>query len=123
MENRGQKHHKQRLIEAFKEELITILAGELGDPRIGLLTVTDVVMNQRATSLRIYVDAEGSDEEVIQTMQGLTSATGFIRHELAESLGLRQAPELFFHLDRSEQYGARIEELLTRINKKKKREE
>ena len=123
MENRGQKHHKERLVEAFKEELITILNGELGDPRIGLLTVTEVVMNEGGKSLRVYISVAGTEDEAQQTLKGLVSATGYIRHELAENLSLRQAPELSFHIDRSEQYGARIEELLDRIEKRKKREE
>jgi ribosome-binding factor A len=123
MENRGQKHHKERLIEAFKEELITILGGELGDPRIGLLTVTEVIMNEGGNSLRVYVSVEGSEEEQRQTLQGLSSTTGFIRHELAENLSLRTPPELTFHIDQSEQYGARIDELLNRIQKKRKREQ
>ena len=123
MENRGQKHHKERLVEAFKEELITILGGELGDPRIGLLTVTEVILNESGNSLRVYVSVEGSEEEQSQTLKGLTSATGFIRHELAENLSLRQPPEISFHIDHSQQYGARIDELLNRIQKKRKREQ
>ena len=119
MESRGQKHHKQRRIEAFKEELITILGGELGDPRIGLLTVNEVVMNEGGKALRVYVAVAGSEEDVRQTMQGLLSATSFIRHELAENLSLRQPPELSFHIS-SQKYAARIEELLTRIEKKKR---
>jgi ribosome-binding factor A len=117
VESRGQKHHKQRLIEAFKEELITILGGELGDPRIGLLTVNEVVMNEGKV-LRVYVAVAGSEEEVHETMQGLLSATSFIRHELTENLSLRQPPELSFHIS-SQRYVALIEELLTRIEKKK----
>ena len=42
MENRAQQHHRERLTEALKEEIATIVEGELGDPRIGLVTVTDV---------------------------------------------------------------------------------
>ncbi len=123
MENRGQKHHKERLVEAFKEELITILGGELGDPRVGLLTVTEVIMNDAGNALRVYVALEGSEEEQRQTLQGLSSATGFIRHQLAENLSLRTPPELFFHIDHSEQYGSRIDELLSRIHKKRKLEQ
>jgi len=52
-------------------------------------------------------------------MQGLTAAVGFIRREVGERLQLRHPPELFFHLDRSEQYGARIDELLKRARKVK----
>ncbi len=119
LESRAQKHHKERRLEAFKEELITILAGELGDPRIGLLTVNEVVMNEGGKALRVYVSVAGSEEEVRQTMQGLLSATSFIRHELAENLSLRQPPELTFHIS-SQKYASRIDELLARIDKKKR---
>lgn len=121
MENRGQKYHKERLAEAFKEEIAIILAGELSDPRIGLLTVTEVVLNDGGKALRVFVSVEGSEEEERRTLAGLNSAVGFIRHELAEALSLRQAPEISFCIDHSQQYGARIDELLNRIQKKEKR--
>ncbi len=69
----------------------------------------------------MYLSVEGSEEEQSQTLEGLASATGFIRHELAENLSLRQPPEISFHIDHSQQYGARIDELLNRIQKKRKR--
>jgi ribosome-binding factor A len=50
----------------------------------------------------------------------LNAARGYIRHELTRRLGVRQAPDVLFVLDRSEQYGGRIEELLHRIEKRKK---
>jgi ribosome-binding factor A len=50
----------------------------------------------------------------------LNAARAFIRHELTRRLGVRQAPEVFFVLDRSEQYGGRIEQLLQRIQKRKR---
>lgn len=119
MENRGQKYHKERLIEAFKEELITILGGELGDPRLGLLTVNEVIMNEGGKALRVYVSVDGSEEDVRLSAQALLSATSFIRHELAENLSLRQPPELSFQVS-SEKSATRIEELLTRIGKKRR---
>lgn len=110
--------------EALREEIETIVEGELGDPRIGLAAVTSVVMAQDSRSARIFVSVEGDDNEAERTIEGLTAAVGFIRHEVAERLKLRRSPELHFHLDRSDQQGARIDELLhrtkKRANKKKK---
>jgi len=54
------------------------------------------------------------------TMAGIDSAKGFIRHELVERLQLRHAPELHFVIDQSEQYGARIDQLLERVKKRKR---
>ena len=118
MEKRGQKYHRERLGEALREEIETILEGELGDPRIGLVNVSGVVLAADGRSARILVNVEGDDEESARSLQGLVAATGFIRREVAERLHLRRPPELLFQLDRSEQYAARIDELLSRTRRK-----
>ena len=117
MERRGQKYHRERLGEALREEIETLIEGELGDPRIGLARVTAVELAEDARSARIRVAVEGSAEEGERSLEGLAAAAGFIRHELAERLQLRRAPELFFELDRTDQFAARINELLKRAKK------
>lgn len=118
MERRGQKYHRERLGEALREEIETIVEGELGDPRIGLVSVSQVILAGDARSARVFVEVLGDEEEASRTMQGLTAALGFIRREVGQRLQLRHPPELFFQLDRSGQYEARIDELLTRTRKK-----
>lgn len=120
MENRGAKYHRARIGEALKEEIATMIEGELGDPRIGLASVSEVQLAPDAKSARVFVVVQGSDEDAENTMEGLNAASGFIRRELTERLQLRQAPELFFQLDRSEQTGGRIDELLKRIEQRRK---
>ncbi len=120
MEHRGAKYHRARVGEALKEEIITMLEGELGDPRIGLASVTEVQLAPDARSARVFVSVEGSEDEADKTLEGLNAARGYIRRELTERLQLRQAPELFFQLDRSEQSGGRIDELLKRIEQRRK---
>jgi ribosome-binding factor A len=68
----------------------------------------------------VFVAAAGDDEEAKQSLEGLNAARGYIRHELTQRLGVRQAPDVVFVLDRSEKYGGRIEELLQRIEKRKR---
>src|SRR5579864_4391848 len=121
MENRGQKYHRGRLQGTLREELAALVEGELGDPRIGLVSVSEVHLGPDGRSARVFIAAAGSDEEAEQSLEGLNAARGYIRHELTRRLAVRQAPEIFFVLDRSEQYGGRIEELLQRIEKRKKR--
>jgi ribosome-binding factor A len=118
VERRGQKYHRERLGEALREEIETILEGELGDPRIGLVNVSEVQLSQDGRSARVFVVVAGSDEEAQRTMQGLLNATGFMRRELAEHLQLRHPPELHFQLDRSQEYKSRIDELLKRTTKR-----
>ncbi|HXY78649.1 MAG TPA: 30S ribosome-binding factor RbfA [Candidatus Acidoferrales bacterium] len=118
MEKRGLKHHRERLGEALREEIETLVEGELGDPRIGLVGVTGVELAADGRSAQVLVDVEGDDEEAERSLEGLDAAKAYIRHELADRLRLRRAPELFFRLDRSERDKARIEELLQRAKKR-----
>ena len=118
MEKRGAKYHRERLGEALREEIETIVEGELADPRIGLASVIAVVMAEDSRSARVLVAVVGSDEECQQSLEGLAAATGFIRHEVADRLHLRRAPELFFQLDRSDKFQTRVDELLKRTKKK-----
>lgn len=120
MENRGQKYHRERQSEALREEIEIILEGELADPRIGLVHVSEVQLAPDGRSARVFVVVEGDDVEAESTMQGLAAAVGFIRRELVERLRLRRAPELLFQLDRSPQFQARIDELLDRTRKRQK---
>src|SRR5437667_9654986 len=105
----------------MREEIETIVEGELGDPRIGLVSVTSVELADDSRSARVYVSVEGDEEEASRSLAGLTAAVGFVRREIAENLHLRRPPELHFQLDLSHKYGARIDELLTRAEKRKKK--
>jgi len=120
VEKRAVKYHRGRLGEALREEIETIVEGELGDPRIGLVSVTEVHLGADGRTARVFVSAAGSDKEAEESLEGLTAARGYIRHELTRRLGVRQAPEIFFVLDRTDQYGGRIDQLLHRIEKRKK---
>lgn len=121
MENRSAQHHKDRQVEAIKEELTLIVTGELNDPRIGLVTVNEVVMAPGGKSARIYVSLEGNEKEQKQSLSALTEAVGFIRHQLADALSLRVAPDVHFVADTSVLHGARVEQLLTRIEKRERK--
>ena len=118
MEKRGQKYHRERLAEALREELDTILEGELGDPRIGLASITAMHLSDDGRSAHVMVAVDGDDAEAESTLEGLNAAKNFVRHELVERLHLRRAPELFFQVDRSHQMESRVEELLSRAKKR-----
>jgi ribosome-binding factor A len=120
MERRGQKHHRERLSEALREEIETILEGELADPRIGLASVSGLEMAEDGRSAHVLIAVTGDQAEADRTLEGLNAARNFVRHELAERLHLRRAPELFFRIDRSAQLEGRVEELLARTKKRNK---
>ncbi len=120
MEKRGLKYHRGRLGEALREEIETLVEGELADPRIGLVSVSRVLMAEDGRSAQVLVDVDGDDDEAERSLEGLQAARQYIRHELVERLRLRRAPELFFRLDRAEREKARVEELLQRAKKRNK---
>jgi len=120
VEKRGAQHHRGRLGEALREEIETLVEGELGDPRIGLVRVVGVHLAEDGRSAQVLVDIEGDDVEAERSLEGLDAAKAYIRRELADRLRLRRAPELLFRLDRSEREKARVEELLARAKKRSK---
>ncbi len=95
-----------------------MIEGELTDPRIGLATVTDVRMSPDGKAAHISIHVSGDDKEAEQTLEGLAAARNYIRHELLDRLRIRHAPDLFFQLDRSQQFETRIDELLRRVKKR-----
>ena len=120
MERRGLKHHRGRVGEVLREEIETLVEGELADPRIGLVSVTAVHLADDGRSAEVWVNVEGDDVEADQSIEGLEAAREYIRHELVSRLRIRRAPELYFRLDRAEKDRSRVEELLERSRKRSK---
>ena len=118
--DRKAQYHRNRLNDALRDEIGAILEGELADPRIGLATVSQVELSPDGRTAHVLIAVDEDDTAAEQTLEGLAAAKGYIRHEVAERLHLRHAPDFIFRLDRSQQVGARIDELLKRINKRSK---
>src|SRR5579864_4294740 len=93
-EQRGRQHHRQRIGEALKEEIGALLEGELGDPRVGLCHVNEILLAPDGKSARVFIHVDGDDAEAKETLEALTNAKGFIRRELLIRLGKRHIPEL-----------------------------
>lgn len=118
-EQRGRQHHMERIGEALKEEIGAMIEGELRDPRIALCTITEVLLSPDGKSARVYLQVAGDERERQDTVKAVNAARGYIKGQLLERLGVRHVPELTFLLDLSDEYGARIDELLGRIKKRK----
>lgn len=120
-EQRGRTYHRARVGETLKEEIGVIIEGELGDPRIALCTVTEIALAPDGKSARVYIEVAGDERESEQTIAAINAAKGYIKRELLIRLGVRHVPELNFLLDKSQEYGSRIDDLLGRIKKRKKK--
>jgi ribosome-binding factor A len=106
-----------RLQDQIREEVTEMIELELKDPRIGFATVTQVELRPDLRSAYIRVSVEGGKEAQEETLEGLQSATGYLRHELSLRLQLGRVPELIFILDHSAEDIDRIESLLKQTNK------
>jgi ribosome-binding factor A len=106
-------HRPERIAEEIRNEVGSLLAGELKDPRLAIaMTVNEVRVSPDLKQVRIFVGITGTEEEQASTLEGLNAASGYIRHELVERLQLRRAPEISFAIDRSDEYSQHIEDLL-----------
>ncbi len=88
---------------------------KLKDPRIGMVTITEVEADADLKNARVFVSVLGSAEQESDTLEGLVSAAGFIRSELMKVLHLRPMPRLEFRMDDTIARGARTLELLEQI--------
>jgi ribosome-binding factor A len=100
----------------MRREVADILANRVRDPRVGsMVSVTDVEVTPDLSLARIYVSVLTSGTERDHALEALQRSTPFVRRELAPRLGLREMPEIRFVHDTSIERGARIEDLLRRI--------
>ncbi len=106
-----------RVNDEIAKEMASIIRGELKDPRIGVITsVLRVETTQDLKYCKVFISVLGNDEEKANVMKGLKSASGYIRHLLAERINLRITPELSFKLDDSVEYGIKMSKLIDRIS-------
>jgi ribosome-binding factor A len=106
----------ERLGELILAEISDLIARDIKDPRIGFVTFTRVEMSDDLRYAKVFVSILGSAQEKTRTLQGLSSATGYIRRHLGRALHLRYTPEITFLLDASLEHGAKIAQLLRQLH-------
>jgi ribosome-binding factor A len=100
----------------MRREIADILQRKLRDPRLSaMVSVTDVELTHDLSLARVYVGVLADAEERERVLEALRNAAGFVRHELGTRLDLRELPEIRFEFDTSIERGARVDELLRRI--------
>nr|HID59883.1 30S ribosome-binding factor RbfA [Desulfobacterales bacterium] len=111
--NRVKRAH--RVGDLIRDELSDILLKKVKDPRLEMVTITDVKVTANLRLARIYFSvynaSKGKDDAII----GFKSAFGFLKRELGSRLKLRYMPELRFCYDESIEYGAHINMVLKAV--------
>jgi ribosome-binding factor A len=115
-------HRTLRLAEALREELAELIAYEMSDPRVGDVTVSEVITSpdKRHAQIRIGLAGGGDPKEALAALE---HARGFLRRTLSERLDTFRIPELHFEPDVSVTLGPRMETLLKRVRKGRPRGE
>lgn len=108
---------EDQLSGVITRELSDLIHTRMKDPRIGFASITGVELSHDLRYAKVYVSVLGTSQEQRETMRGLGSAKGFLRHELAQRLTIRHVPEIAFHLDESIARGARVMDLLKQVQK------
>lgn len=103
----------ERVNELLLSEISRVVLREVKDPRIGFATVTRVETSRDLHHARVLISVLGSRDQKRQSLDGLNSASGFIRSQMSRELHLRYTPELQFILDDSLERAAEISKLIT----------
>ena len=107
----------EKLAELIREEVIQIVGYELDDPRVASVTVTDVRVVEYLRDARVFVTAEGTEEERVAALKALQKAAPYVRRQLGMVLNLKYTPEIHFVRDTVEESATRVEALLSEIAK------
>jgi ribosome-binding factor A len=105
----------ERTADTLKEEIAQIVGYELEDPRLTMVTVTDVRLSADKRAARVYVTVAGDEQEHQAALAALKHAAPYVRKQLGLSLNLPRTPEIHFVRDRVEEEGERVDQLLHKI--------
>ena len=107
----------EKVAGIIQKEVSEIIQFELKDPKIGFITITDVIVTNDLSIAKIYVSFLGQKAREEAGMKALERSKGFIRTNLAKRMTLRKVPELQFKIDDSLERGNKIEKILYEMNK------
>jgi ribosome-binding factor A len=112
----------ERVADIIREEISQIVGYELEDPRLTMVTVTDVRLSENRRDAHVFVTVAGTEEEHRLALDALRHAAPYVRKQLSLSLNLPRTPEIHFLRDTVEEKGARVDRLLQEIEQERAKE-
>lgn len=107
-----------RINMEVQRELSEIIRSGIKDPRIHPMTsVVAVEVTSDLKYCKAYISVLGDEEAAKATVEGLRSASSYVRRELARRVNLRNTPEIKFILDQSIEYGVNMSKLIDEVTK------
>jgi ribosome-binding factor A len=106
-----------RVADQIQRDLAEIIAFELKDPRVGMVTLTEVQVTPDYAHAKVYFTLlKDSKEEIKQTVEGLAKAAGYLRNQLGKRLHIHTLPQLHFVHDTSTSRGMQMSALIEQAN-------
>ena len=104
----------QRVGDFLKRELASLIQFEVRDPRVGMVSVTDVEVSRDMSHAKVFVTVLGKEtqEETAESIEVLNQAAGFLRTQVAKSNNARTTPKLRFYFDSSVGRGQQLSKLI-----------
>ncbi|HTE15707.1 MAG TPA: 30S ribosome-binding factor RbfA [Burkholderiales bacterium] len=102
----------RRIAEQVQRELSEIIRLELKDPRVGMITLTDVEVTADYEHAKVFFTRLGDVADNKAVTHALEHAAGFLRSELAQRIRMRTVPQLHFEYDESVERGVRLSNLI-----------
>lgn len=106
-----------RVADQIQRDLSEIVARELKDPRVGMVTITEVQLTADYAHAKVFFTTLVDQPDAIRnTLVGLTKAAGFLRGQLGRRLTVHTLPELHFVHDTSVVHGVALSRLIDEAN-------
>lgn len=106
-----------RVADQIQRDLSVIIAGGLKDPRIGMITITEVQITPDYAHAKVFFTMLNDNKDAIKnTNDGLAAASGFIRNQLGKLLHIHTLPALHFVHDSSTSRGMEMSLLIDLAN-------
>jgi ribosome-binding factor A len=102
----------QRVAEQIRRELAELIQLEVKDPRVGMVSLTDVEITPDYAHAKVFFTCLAGREGAVSAQKGLACAAGFLRRELGRRIHIHTLPELHFHFDPSLEEGERLGKLI-----------
>lgn len=112
-------HRSERVADVLREEIAQIVGYELEDPRLTMVTVTEVRLSDDLKSAKVFITVAGNEAEHKAALVALKHAASFVRKQVGLSLNLPRTPELHFVRDKVEEEGERVDQLLKQIERER----
>ncbi len=107
----------ERVNHLIRQQISELLRYQVKDPELdNFLTITEVITSNDLRHAKVFVSSVNANTDRKQALKHLDNASGFLRREMIKQLHLRHIPELDFRWDDSIERGAKIQDLIDRIN-------